>query len=151
MRQIGSLGGKCASIYDRLTSTIDANGGVTQYRYDNSGNRVQLTDASFNTTRWQFDAQGQVLSETDANRLSIVNEYDLVGNIAAVTDRRVNGGEKLWRLAGRGGRLNRAAPICSVVDFVIRWKAVIMAGFRVNNPEETSDAGVYRHGYRSRV
>ena len=73
---------------DRLTSTVDANGGVTQYRYDNGGNRVQLTDASFNTTRWQFDTQGQVLSETDANRLSIVNEYDLVGNIAAVTDRR---------------------------------------------------------------
>ena len=66
----------------------DANGGVTQYRYDNSGNRVQLTDASFNTTRWQYDAQGQVLSETDPNRLSIVNEFDLVGNIAAVTDRR---------------------------------------------------------------
>ncbi len=73
---------------DRLTSTVDANGGVTQYRYDNGGNRIQLTDASFNTTRWQYDAQGQVLSETDPNRLSIVNEYDLVGNIFAVTDRR---------------------------------------------------------------
>ena len=73
---------------DRLTSTIDANGGVTQFRYDNGGNRIQLTDASFNTTRWQYDAQGQVLSETDPNRLSIVNEYDLVGNIFAVTDRR---------------------------------------------------------------
>ena len=71
-----------------MTSTIDANGGVTQSRYDNGGNRLQLTDASFNTTRWQYDAQGQVLSETDPNRLSIVNEYDLVGNIFAVTDRR---------------------------------------------------------------
>ena len=58
----------------------------------------------------------------------------------------VNGGEKPWRLAGRGGRLNRAAPKCSVVDFVIARKAVIMAGFRVKNPEETSDAGVHRHG-----
>ena len=46
----------------------------------------------------------------------------------------VNGGEKLWRLAVRGGRLNCAAPKCSVVDFVIRWKSVIMAGFRVNDP-----------------
>jgi YD repeat-containing protein len=71
-----------------LTSGVDANGSGIHTRYDNSGNRVQLTDASFNTTRWQYDAQGQVLSETDPNRLSIVNEYDLVGNIAAVTDRR---------------------------------------------------------------
>ena len=60
--------------------------------------------------------------------------------------RSVNGGEKPWRSAVRGGRLNRAAPKCSVVDFVIPWKAVIMAGFRVNDPEETSDAGVHRHG-----
>ena len=58
----------------------------------------------------------------------------------------VNGGEKPWRLAGRGGRLNCAGPKCSVVDFVIAWKAVIMAGFRVRNPEETSDVGVHRHG-----
>ncbi len=59
---------------------------------------------------------------------------------------RVNGGEKPWRLAGSGGRLNRASPKCSVVDFVIPCKAVIMAGFRVKNPEETSEAGVHRHG-----
>jgi len=59
--------------------------------------------------------------------------------------RFVNGGEKPWRLAGGGGRLNYAVPECSDVDFVIAWKAVIMAGFRVNNPEETSDAGVHRH------
>ncbi len=80
MGQLGSL------VKSRAASS--ANGGVTQYRYDNGGNRIQLTDASFNTTRWQYDAQGQVLSETDPNRLSIVNEYDLVGNIFAVTDRR---------------------------------------------------------------
>ena len=47
----------------------------------------------------------------------------------------VNGGEKPWRLAVRGGRLNCAAPKCSVVDFLIRWKDVIMAGFRVNDLE----------------
>ena len=46
----------------------------------------------------------------------------------------VNGGEKPWRVAGGGWRLNRVSPKCSVVDFVIRWKAVIMAGFRVKNP-----------------
>ena len=58
----------------------------------------------------------------------------------------VNGGEKPWRLAGSGGRLNCAAPKCSVVDFVIAWKAVMMAGFGVKNPKETSDEGVHRHG-----
>jgi len=73
---------------EKWRDCVDANGGVTQSRYDNGGNRIQLTDASFNTTCWQHDAQGQVLSETDPNRLSIVNEYDLVGNIFAVTDRR---------------------------------------------------------------
>ena len=58
----------------------------------------------------------------------------------------VNGGEKPWRLTVSGGRLNCAAPKCSVVDFVIAGKAVMMAGFRVKNPEEISDAGVRRHG-----
>ena len=58
----------------------------------------------------------------------------------------VNGGEKPWRLAGGGRRLNRAATKCSVADFVSRWKAVTMAGFRVKDQEETSDAGVHRHG-----
>ena len=72
----------------KIEAASSANDGVTQYRYDNGGNRIQLTDASFNTTQWQYDAQGQVLSETDPNRFSIVNEYDLVGNIFAVTDRR---------------------------------------------------------------
>ncbi len=73
---------------DRVTSVIDANGGITQYLYDNNGNQILLTDASFNTTRWQFDAQGHMVSETDPNRLSIVYEFDLVGNVAAITDRR---------------------------------------------------------------
>ena len=82
-RSIGRLGS-----LGKSRAASSGNGGVTQYRYDNGGNRIQLTDASFNTTRWQYDAQGQVLSETDPNRLSIVNEYDLVGNIFAVTDRR---------------------------------------------------------------
>jgi len=40
----------------------------------------------------------------------------------------VNGGEKLWRLAVRGGRLNCATPKCSVVDFVIRCKPGIPVG-----------------------
>ena len=64
----------------------------------------------------------------------------------AIRKSLVNGGEKPWRSAGSGGRLNRAAPKCSVVDFVIPWKAVIMAGFRVKDPEKTSDAGVHQYG-----
>ncbi len=35
------------------------------------------------------------------------------------------------------------APTSSVVEFVILSKAVIMAGFRVKNPEETSSAGAH--------
>jgi len=55
--------------------------------------------------------------------------------IPSVALASVNGGEKPWRLAGSGGRLNRAAPKCSVVDFVSRRKAVIMAGFWVKDLE----------------
>jgi len=58
----------------------------------------------------------------------------------------VNAGVKLCRLAGSGERLNGATPKCSVVDITIAWKAVMMAGFRVKNPEKTSDAGAQRHG-----
>ena len=43
-------------------------GGIAQYRYDNSDNRIQLKDASFKITRWQSDAQGLVLSEIDTNQ-----------------------------------------------------------------------------------
>lgn len=41
------------SLYDRLdgpTVSIDENGAATQYRYDISGMKTQLTDASFNPT-----------------------------------------------------------------------------------------------------
>ena len=80
---------------------------------------------------------------TDPVQWFLQNAYE---PILARAAEGVNGGEKPWRLAGSGGRLNCAAPKCSVVDFVIRWKAVIMAGFRVKDPEETSDAGVHQYG-----
>jgi hypothetical protein len=75
-------------------------------------------------------------------------EYHVCGIGLSKRHRRVNGGEKPWRLAGGGGRLNCAAPKCSVVDFVMPRKAVILASSRARTPEETSDAGVHRHGDR---
>ena len=42
--------------------------------------------------------------------------------------------------------MNRAAPKCSVVDFVIPWTAGIIAGFRLKDSEETSDAGDHEYG-----
>ena len=49
----------------------------------------------------------------------------------------VNGGEKPWRLAEVGGRSNCVAPRCSVVDLGITREDVIVADFRVIDPDQS--------------
>ena len=84
------------------------------------------------------DPQLEYLDPLSEASVALVHRLILMTNNSTrgrIPDLVVNGGEKPWRLAGSGGRLNRAAPKCSVVDFVSRRKAVIMAGFWVKDLE----------------
>ncbi len=47
-----------------LFSITDAEGGVTSYTYDNSGNRLSETDQDGNVMEWSYDQNNNVLSET---------------------------------------------------------------------------------------
>jgi RHS repeat-associated protein len=71
----------------RLTSVLDASGGLTQYEYDNLGNRKAIIDPENNRTEFQYDARSRLIGEKDPLGKSIIWEYDAANNRTAMTDR----------------------------------------------------------------
>ena len=94
-------------LYDdnnRLLRSVDAEGYVTDYRYDGLGNRVAsvayanaidpsqpaasqtpIPDSLDREVSYQYDDLGRVLTTTDAEGYSSSYEYDVLGNQLAVT------------------------------------------------------------------
>ncbi|WP_217907534.1 DUF4214 domain-containing protein [Massilia sp. BJB1822] len=79
------------SVYDnagRLFQSVDANGNVTEYRYD-AANRIlskTLDPTGLNlTTAYTYETRGQVQTVTDPRGIVTRNEYDKKGQLVAVT------------------------------------------------------------------
>jgi RHS repeat-associated protein len=91
--------------FDRLIRREDSFGKVTNYAYDNNGNRTQLTDPDLNVTRYTFDKLNRVSTVTNLqgtttytydksglrrkveypSRASMTYTYDPVGRTASIT------------------------------------------------------------------
>ena len=71
---------------NRLTQTMDANGGTFQYTYDNNGNILTFTDANGHTTSFVYDALNRQVNSTDALGHTTTHVYDANGNMTSITD-----------------------------------------------------------------
>lgn len=62
---------------------------VVSYKYDEAGNRVELTDAT-GTTTYEYDAANQLTERTKNGTTELSYSYDEVGNVTSVTDNKGN-------------------------------------------------------------
>jgi len=68
------------------TGLIDGGALVTQYRYDDVGNKTQQIDALLRTTTWQYDAMGRQVRRILPGGQSESMHYDDAGQLDAKTD-----------------------------------------------------------------
>ena len=67
-------------------SLTDADGGVTQFSYNASGNLASLTDPDQNTTAWSYNSQNNVTQQTDSQGNSAAFAYNSSGQLVSYTD-----------------------------------------------------------------
>ncbi len=72
--------------FNKVATTTDALGNVTQFNYDVNGNLLNVTDPKGNVTTLTYNSFGQVSTITDALGQSTLLEYDAAGNLSKVTD-----------------------------------------------------------------
>lgn len=71
--------------YDYFSSgspkTISYNGSVTSFLYDNSGNRISITDPNAGTITSEYDKYGMLTLKTDAKGIITNYTYDILGRL----------------------------------------------------------------------
>jgi YD repeat-containing protein len=60
----------------------------TSYKYDETGNLIEETDALGRKTRYEYDALDRLINLTDALNQSATYEYDSLGNLIDSTNKR---------------------------------------------------------------
>ncbi|MGH8454303.1 MAG: hypothetical protein ACRESW_07105, partial [Nevskiales bacterium] len=70
----------------RLKKILGANGQVTEYGYDNDGNRTSSTEATSFTTSTEYDALDRMLKVTDAASGETRYGYNALDQLTSVTD-----------------------------------------------------------------
>ena len=70
-----------SGMYDQLSSVVDANGNMTKYTYDNSGNRVTLTYPDGTVERVSYDSLGNLLEFTNREGRAIAFTYNANGHV----------------------------------------------------------------------
>lgn len=88
--RIDPLGHETKNFYDestgRLLKKIGANGGVTQYKYDNIGNLIEIEDALGHRTKCGYDKRGLLTKAVNARGGITRFTSDSYGNLIARTD-----------------------------------------------------------------
>ena len=72
----------------RLTKQTDPAGGVTQYRYDDDGNRIEVIDANHNNAVMTYDERGNMTSVTNGEGETSYFDYDSDDNLIGSADGR---------------------------------------------------------------
>ena len=98
------------SVYDelsRLLASIGANGEITRYSYDQSGNRILVQDALNNEVAMAYDGLNRLVQSTDASG-EIKTQYTADDQVASVTDQR--GLTTEYRYNGFGDKIAQISP-----------------------------------------
>ncbi len=88
----------------RLISTIDPEGGITDYSYDLDNNLTSITNSLGHESKFEYDIRNRLLRETDAAGQVTRYNYDATNNLVAVTDRNQNTTRFFYDDAGRLSR-----------------------------------------------
>ncbi len=71
---------------DRLVSSVDIKGAITQYQYDPMGSVLNVTNGLGNSLSYVYDAMGRRTKVTDEKGYTVKTEYDLAGRVTKITD-----------------------------------------------------------------
>jgi RHS repeat-associated protein len=94
--------------FNAETSLTDANGNVTRYGYDASGNRVSTTYANGSTSKVTYDSQGNPIGTVNPNGQAIAYTYDPQGQITSQTF--ANGTVETYGYDARGNLVQTVDP-----------------------------------------
>src|SRR5439155_16940351 len=72
----------------RWTQIVNSESGVIQFRYDASGNRIQLIDANGNITTSAYDADNRLTNKSYADARGVSFSYDQAGLLNRLTNAR---------------------------------------------------------------
>lgn len=117
VRQITPAGDTVLLTHDligRQETVEDAEGGITQFSYDEQGNVTSKTDATGATWNYAYDSAGNLLQTTFPHGGTTISEYDASGNeirhvdeLGAVTVRTFNDLGKVLSETDPLGRITR--------------------------------------------
>jgi RHS repeat-associated protein len=115
--QESSTGNHLRFTYDdrgRLRS-LDRNGGVTRYQYDERGNVMVVTSPAGRTTRFEHDAKGRPISVTDGAGRKTRVEFNERGML--VRQEEPGGATTRWEFDDRGRVLRLVDPLGAVSEY----------------------------------
>jgi RHS repeat-associated protein len=98
-----------------LTAVADANGNVTTYSVDNSGNILTVTDPLGRVTTQTYNAFNQVLTTKDGNGVTTTLTYDAHGNLLT-TSRPLTGTSQVQTTTNHYGDGLHPGDVTSVTD-----------------------------------
>lgn len=101
-----------------LTSELDANGNLTQYTYDDEGNRTSITDAKGYKTNYSYDENNNLKSVTDPQNRTTFYQYDPVNKQVTIQDARSSSSEDNTYKTTYG--YNELNKITSITDPLMR-------------------------------
>jgi RHS repeat-associated protein len=82
----------------RLVKETDPTGGVTQYVYDDDGNRIEVIDANLNNAVMTYDERGNMTSVTNGAGETSYFDYDSDDNLIGSADgRSVDGDDETYQ------------------------------------------------------
>lgn len=115
--QESSTGNHLRFTYDdngRLQS-LDRNGAVTRYQYDERGNVMVVTSPAGRTTRFEHDARGRPTSVTDGAGRKTRLEFNEQGKL--VRQEEPDGATTRWEFDDRGRVLRQMDPLGGVTAY----------------------------------
>jgi RHS repeat-associated protein len=72
--------------FDNRLTLKDGNGNLTEYKYNNLGWQVTVTDPLKNTTTYSYDPNGNKVATISAKKLYFINRYDAQNRVVETLD-----------------------------------------------------------------
>ena len=133
-----------------------ADGGVSQFKYDATGNRVQVVDTLGRVSSTTYDVLDRPLTTVDPKGATTLVQYDAVGNVTHLTD--ASGNKTEWKYDALNRVSQSIDPLGGTEEYIYDNVALacgcVQANGRGHLSEYIDKLGrhtVYKYDTRNRI